>query len=76
MTFNTRREAKRVAETDYRRFGAIACLNGKILCLLWLTKPIEYLLTTCGIFIHFKVLFILLVDTPTLTTKTAFPTKL
>ncbi len=30
MTFNTRGEAKHIAETDYRHFGAIACLNGKI----------------------------------------------
>ncbi len=30
MTFYTKREAKHIAETDYRRYGAIACLNGKI----------------------------------------------
>ncbi len=29
MTFNTRREEKIIAETDYRRYGAMACVDGK-----------------------------------------------
>ncbi len=31
VTFNTRLEAKLIAETDYRRYGVTACLNGKIM---------------------------------------------
>ncbi len=28
-TFNTRREQKIIAETDYRKYGAMACVGGK-----------------------------------------------
>ncbi len=29
MTFNTRREEEIIAETDYRKYGAMACVDGK-----------------------------------------------
>ncbi len=29
MTFNTRREEKIIAEIDYRKDGAMACVDGK-----------------------------------------------
>ncbi len=28
-TFNTRHEEKIIAETDYRKYGAMACVDGK-----------------------------------------------
>ncbi len=29
LTFNTRRQEKIIAETDYRKYGAMACVDGK-----------------------------------------------
>ncbi len=35
MIMNSKREEKVIADTDYRAFGAVACLNGEFVSYLY-----------------------------------------
>ncbi len=74
MVFNKKREERCIAETDFRKNGAMACLDGKKM-LFFLSKIIAYQFNALAIFSPFEVLFTLWAEAATLTIKTAFPTK-